>query len=233
MIRRLLVLAAALAVSSVACSSGTQTAADGSGNGSGAAFAALGRRGAEATIAVTYQVTAEGEAAQDAPPFGEATIAQDPPRRSFQFRTPSAQRLVLFIVEAEGSVVWCGGEEGDEPEACVRFTGETARVIATTGGFLGPIFIGFEALREITDEVPGYASTGAATIAGRAATCGRWTPPGGGGVIEQCLDDETGFPLSWRFEDHAAGKLLLEASDVRDPTEEDLTPTGEVLDANA
>jgi len=176
-----------------------------------AAFLESLREGfSDAPFEITYRISSTGQA-EDA----EITWAQDPPRSSYRFTAGGSGTLIIDPGDGSGSIS-CSGDQ------CVRFPDEGQIPAAA---FLAPLFAFRDAIAE-ADDLPGFASTGDATIAGRSAQCASWTFTG---TAQACVDAELGLLLRWSAS-FQGQETSFEAIEFGEPSDDDFEPTGEVQD---
>ena len=114
---------------------------------------------------------------------------------------------------------------------CIKTDGGGAGLAGLGGaGALGTI----AQVLQSSKNLPGVSKMPDRTIAGRSATCAKYSLPlFGKGSIESCVDKETGIALYVKTTGEGTSALDLVATEVGDPKASDFTPPAKAEDLNA
>lgn len=211
-----LLLAAALGLTLAACSSSTPTGGSSpdpsttetAGGEGSAEFLALAQSGFESdTFKMTFNATTGSDT---------STITWARRGDESAFTIGEGSEAFKIIEPGDGTTISCSGDSCFESEG-------------TQGGSMADAFIApftaFSSFITEAEDLPGFATSGSRTLAGRAATCASWSYFGASSEV--CIDNETGLTLLWST--GAEGESLTwEVTELGEPTDEDFEPTGEV-----
>ena len=215
--KRIVSFVALALVALAACSNSTPTANTGSQSPSttasgdaSAAFLEQFKNGfSSQKFRITYSIDANGQA-QD------VTIAQDPPKHSYKFGE-------TLVIDDGTNTIICSAPQ----QPCTK-SASSAAGLGLASAFLAPLTALRDSVASVSN-LPGFASKGSKTIAGRSASCASWSY--GPGSVDVCVDDATGILLSWAGTSTAGGAtqtISWSATDFGTPSSADFTPTGTV-----